>query len=63
MEKVTLLSSGHKKESYVCCIWFYMLGTYIKLRKRNDKRNIFLEIIAENLEVLRNFVSFSGGIS
>jgi len=67
--ELNTLPSGHKKEDsefkrkHDCDICASMLGTYIKLRKRNVIRIILNERVAQNREVLRNSESFSRGIS
>jgi len=70
--ELTTLPSGLKKgereimgfeAKHDCDICASMLGTYINLRKRNVKRIILNEKIAQNREVLRNSESLSRGFS
>ena len=39
-----------------CDVYPYIIRTYIRLRKRNAKRIILKEKVAQNREVLRNSV-------
>jgi len=61
--ELNTLPSGHKKQSHVCHVWFYILETYINLRKRNVKRKICVKLLDFMQLFLCSSESLSRGFS